>query len=136
LLLNERIFIIPEPYGIYHTENSSLFALTSATIPATEPCLSDPADLIAACPVLKRQLLFDFLAARALKRSYLLIKLGQRRTAMQLLKQHVGGVGRCRMKSVLLYLLAIFAPLLPLIRSLWRRIRRTTYLAVNALPPK
>ena len=69
LLFNEKLGIIPEPHGLYHKEAPELDGCGYKSIPALEPFLSDPRDIIASCPPAKRQVLKRFLALRALKRA-------------------------------------------------------------------
>ncbi len=121
LLLNERIFIIPEPCGVYHTEASGLFGRMLQPVPATEPCLTDPADLIAACPPSKRDLLERYLSEKALDRAMLLVKLGQRRPAKELVNRFAEKQGPYRKKALMIRAIACLSPLLPPIRRVWRR---------------
>jgi GT2 family glycosyltransferase len=121
LLLNEKIVIIPEPHGVYHTEGSALFGRMQLEVPETEPYLSDPADLIEACPPSKRRLLEQFLVVKALDRAMLLVKLGQRRSAIELIDRFVAKRSQYSKRALVIRAIACVAPLVPLVRAIWRR---------------
>lgn len=126
LLFNERIFIIPESHGVYHTEASALFGRMLQPVPTLEPSLSDPADLIESCPPSKRELLELYLTDKALDRAMLLIKLGQRPLAMELVRKLAKRRGRFGKRGIIIMAIACIAPLLPPIRAIWHRIRDLT----------
>ncbi len=120
LLLNEGIVIIPESYGVYHMDGSALFGRrTHLRMPATEPCLSDPANLLESCPSSKRDLLERFLATMALDRAMLLVKLGQKQPAKELINRFAGKQGPYRKKALVIRAIACLSPLLPPIRRIW-----------------
>lgn len=122
LLLNERVLIIPDPHGFYHTDASSLCGRMSTETPTLEPCLSDPDELIAACPASKRALLREFLAARQLARIMLLARLGKKEPALDLINRSFTEAGRVRrMRAMMLRFIAAIAPAAPVLRARWRR---------------
>jgi len=119
LLFNERIWIMPEPYGLYHKEASELDGCGYKTIPALEPFLSDPHDIIASCPTAKRHVLKGFLALRALRRAVMYTKLGQKKIAVELLDRFCNS----RPYTIQLFiarLLTKLAPVLPTVCKAWR----------------
>jgi len=120
LLFNEKIRIMPEPYGLYHKEASELDGCGSKTIPALEPFLSDPHDIIASCPPAKRQVLKRFLALRALKRAVMYTKLGQKKIAVELLDRFCSSGSPYTKELVMARLLTKLAPVLPSVRRAWR----------------
>lgn len=120
LLFNEKICIIPEPYGLYHMEASGLCGCGFKTIPPLEPFLSDPSDIIVFCPQAKRHILKELLSLRALSRAIMYSELGQKKTAVELLDRFCSN-GSPHTKQVLIArLFAGFAPVLPSLRWLWR----------------
>jgi glycosyltransferase involved in cell wall biosynthesis len=123
LIFNERIGIIPEPHGIYHTEASDLYGGGSKNLFAIAPFLKDPGEIIASCPSSKRHILREILAIRALADAESLAKCGRGREAEDLLnsfvKNYCGspkGVFRTR-------LLIRLAPAMPAVRWVWRQTR-------------
>jgi hypothetical protein len=120
LLFNEKICIIPQPYGLYHMEASELCGCEFKTIPPLEPFLSDPSDIIVFCPPAKRHILKEFLSLRALSRAIMYSELGQKKIAVELLDRFCSN-GSPHTKQVLIArLFAGFAPVLPSLRWLWR----------------
>ena len=120
LLFNEKLGIIPEPHGLYHKEASELHGCGYKTIPALEPFLSDPRDIIASCPPAKRQVLKRFLALRALKRAVMYTKLGQKKIAVELLDRFCSSGSPYTKQLFKVRLLTKLAPVLPSVRRAWR----------------
>lgn len=116
LLLNEKVCIVPESYGVYHTDASALCGNAGEAIPAIEPCLSYSAGLVEACPRSKRGLLRRFLKNRALNRTLVLIKLGDRRLARESIKTLLRS-DRGDLRLHLLHALAGIAAIVPSLRS-------------------
>lgn len=128
LLFNERIGIIPESHGLYHTEASALYGCGFTGIPPLEPYLLEPKDLLNACPSEKRTLLRELLQLKALRKSIMYSKLGQKETALWLLKKFCTNFNGYRKKMLFARFLAELSPILPAARRLRRSIRNIGWL--------
>jgi len=119
LLFNEKIAIIPEPHGLYHTEASDLCGRGYSTIPPLEPFLMDPYDIVTSCPPAKRHILREFLSRKALGSAVMYAKLGQKKIAKDLLDRFCSN-GTLNATQVLKgRILADCAPVLPSVRRVW-----------------
>jgi hypothetical protein len=124
LLFNERIGILRECLGVYHRESSDLYCCGLKTVPPIVPILSDPEEIIDACPPEKLSVLRAFLAERALRSAELYSKLGEGRTARQLIRRFCKESRKMRRKILRAKVLAWAAPALPSLRSAWRMGKR------------
>lgn len=116
VVFNERIGIISEPSGIYHTEASELWGYEHKTLLPLEPFLKDPHDIIESCPPAKRDVLHQVLAIRAIEVARVQALWGRRGVAKALIgkfceKQYIN-----RKKVRRVRFMAEVAPVLPLIR--------------------
>jgi glycosyltransferase involved in cell wall biosynthesis len=120
LLFNEKIYVIPEPYGLYHTEASDLYGCGYKTIPPLEPFLIDPRDIIASCPSAKRHILKEYLSLYALSMAVMYSKLGQKKKAVELLNRFCNNSSLYTKQVLMVRLLTEISPILPSIRWFWR----------------
>jgi Glycosyl transferase family 2 len=118
LLFNERIGIIPETCGLYHTEASELFGCGFKTVPPLEPFLEDPSGVIASCPLANRPILKEVLSLRALDRATMYSKWGQKGMATKLLDRFCGNGFPYTKQVLIARLLAVCSPALPSLRRL------------------
>jgi hypothetical protein len=125
LLFNEKICIIPEPYGVYHTEASDLYCGGTKFMPALSPCFAYPEEIVASCPQHKRDILSKYLSMKALNSAVTYCKLGQKEKALELIDRFCRN-GHFTKRAAAVRLLAEFAPLLPSVRKLRRSINQIT----------
>lgn len=123
LILNERIGIIADPHGYYHTEASELHGGQRKDLPPLEPFMIDPRELIPYCPPEKRGLLQEFLRLRALSRARTRALWGRGREAKELLDRFCRNGYENDRAALKVRLLAELAPALPACRWFWRSIR-------------
>jgi len=122
LIFNERVGIIPEPHGKYHHEASGLYHNWDGP-PPIAPFMEDPSEIFASCPPEKQRLLQQVLAIRALSNATTLAMWGQGEKARELLKRFCYGLNPAPRGLRKVQLLAMLAPTLPTVRSLWRYIK-------------
>jgi hypothetical protein len=132
MMFNERIGIIREPLGIYHTEASGLYGGGNFNMEKYPPApyLQNPEDIFNACPPLKWPALKRNLAVEAVEVAERFAKWGRKKDAQALLArfagngcQYIKGISRVRF-------LVKVAPLLPSAR----RIRRAMISLINPAP--
>ena len=126
LAFNETIGVIPEPHVIYHTDASNLYGGGSIVNIQPSPVFEDVEDLLDACPPQTLPLLKRFLAQKAIGTGLRLAKLGYGKDAKRLIQRfHQEGflsANEARKGRVI----ANFAPLLPSIRWIWRKMKPKT----------
>ena len=126
LLFNERIYIIPEPHGLYHREASELYGCnTSDAGSSLQPYFTDPEEIISCCPRHNRDILSKYLSMKALNCAVTYCKLGEKEKALELIDRCCRN-GHFSMRTKALRLLAEVAPLLPSVRKLRRSIYQIT----------
>lgn len=86
VLLNEKVAVSREPLAIFHRKASSLSGNLKEPRPV-EPFLESPAEIYAACPADKRELLSKLLSLRAARTAYYYMIHGCCRDARGLLEQ-------------------------------------------------
>jgi glycosyltransferase involved in cell wall biosynthesis len=120
IIFNERIGVIPEPYGIYHTEASDLYGGGGKVDPLLiQPYLQYPSELLASCSENKRHILKELLARQAFGKAKSFAMLGKRREAKELLNRFNDIVK----PSLKVRLYIELAPVLPTVRWVWRSVR-------------
>ena len=123
LIFHERIGVIPEPLGYYHTDASALWGGYRKSLPPLEPFLIEPKAMIEACPPEKRLLVARMLALRGLAAARTRALLGRGREARELLDRF-NGKGFPDPRSVYeVRLLAAIAPILPAARWVRRWVK-------------
>ena len=122
LVFNERVAVVTEPQGFYHTDASALWGGDSEKLPPLEPFMLDPADLLAACPPEKRPLMREALALRAIGRARSRALWGRGGEARVLLDRFCPDGYPDRKRVARVRWLARFAPLLPPLRWLRRTV--------------
>jgi glycosyltransferase involved in cell wall biosynthesis len=122
LWFNERMGIITEPHGIYHTEASDLssYGHKNQANKQLAPYLIDPTDILDSCPKDKRHLLKKLLAKMAAERAEQLAKFGRGREARKLVDRFRGMWDANLKQKLRLELLIMTAPALPAVRGLWK----------------
>ena len=120
LIFNERIGIIPEPYGLYHTEASDLFGCGYKTIPPLSVYLTHPDDIIASCPPDKRHILNAYLSLRAINNAVIYSKLGEKKKAVELLNRYCSNERYYSKQMLIARLFSTVAPVLPSVRRIWQ----------------
>lgn len=126
LLFNEKIYIIPEPHGVYHRESSELYGCnTSDASLILQPYFTNPEEIIASCPQHKREVLSKYLSMKALNSAVTYCKLGQKEQALELIDRFCRN-GHFTKRTTAVRLLAEVAPLLPSVRKLRRSINQIT----------
>lgn len=120
LLFNEKIGIIPEPYGLYHTEASDLFGCGFKTVPPLSVYLTHPDDIIASCPLDKRHILKAYLSLKALNNSVIYSKLGEKQKAAELLNRYCSSDCSYSKELLTARLFTTVAPILPSVRKIWQ----------------
>jgi len=118
-LFNNKITIIPEPYGLYHTEASELVGCGFDTIPPLSAYLADPEDLVDSCPTEKRHILKGYFSLKALEQTVIYSLLGQGKKASELLHCYCSLDCRYPKQLALARLLIMAAPVLPSVRRIW-----------------
>jgi glycosyltransferase involved in cell wall biosynthesis len=121
LMFNEKIAIIPEPYGIYHTEASDLYGFGFRAISPLEPIFSHADELIAACPPEKQPLLKEYVSIRAMNKSIKYSLLGYGGEARKMLEYCLSR-RRFRMKYIFARALSMISLLLPPLRMFRRKL--------------
>lgn len=132
LLFNEKVCIIPEPYGLYHTEASELYGCGLKTIPNLSPYFTNSEDIIASCPSDKINILKKYLSLKTFDRAIMYCKLGQKRKAVELLDRFCNNGSSYTEQILMVRLLTKLAPLLPSVRRLWR-FAKSTYRQIRTL---
>jgi hypothetical protein len=123
LIFNERIGVIAEPHGFYHTDASALWGGQRRAPLPLEPFMADPGEIVASCPPEKQAVLKELLARRALGRAQTRALWGRAAEAKELLDRFCRN-GYPDPKLVFkVRLLAELAPVLPAVRWLWRSVR-------------
>lgn len=120
LLFNETIGIIPDPYGLYHTEASDLFGCGYKTTPPLSVYLTHPDDIIASCPPDKRHILNAYLSLRAIKNAVIYSKLGEKKKAVELLNRYCSNERYYSKQMLIARLFSTVAPILPSVRRMWQ----------------
>jgi glycosyltransferase involved in cell wall biosynthesis len=120
LLFNEKIWIIPEPYGEYHTEASDLFGCGCKAIPPISVYLTHANDLLACCPPDKIHILRGYLSLRALEQAVMYSKLGQKKVAIELLNRYSNCEPFYSRKLLITRMFSRLSPVLPSVRRIWR----------------
>jgi len=124
LLFNERVGIINEPLGIYHREASDLTACGYKTpLPPPGPYLMDPSEIIAACPLGKREVLRELLAIHALRSAKFRAKCGQGEVAREILERFFPANYPSPKNAYKVRFLIMISPILPTVRLFWSYIR-------------
>jgi hypothetical protein len=124
LLFNEKIYIIPEPHGLYHREASELYGCnTTDASPSLQPYFTNPEDIISSCPQHKRDILSKYLSLKALSSAVTYCKLGQKEKAVELIDRFCRN-GHFTKQAAAVRVMAEFAPLLPSVRKIWRSINQ------------
>ena len=123
LLFNERIGIISEPHGIYHTEASDLCSNSQNRYFEIPPYILHPEDLIASCPQSKKHLKKRLLAVLAIEIVEILAKLGRAKEAQEIFDRFFD-IGYPYSKGLFrVSLLIKLAPILPTARWFWHYIK-------------
>jgi len=120
LIFNERFGIIDEPLVIYHVDASDLFGNAGTNRLSLEPFLQDPEGILEECPREKRPLLRQHLKHRALRKARSYAVLGLTSRAADLLSRFSGKDYPPSRDFAKVWLLTLFAPVLPLFRRPWQ----------------
>jgi glycosyltransferase involved in cell wall biosynthesis len=121
LLFNERVGIINEPLGIYHREASDLTVCDYKTTPG--PYLIDPSEIIAACPLEKRDILRELLAIHAIRSANFRAKCGQGKLAREILERFLTENYSYPKDVYKVRFFIMISPILPTVRLFWSYIR-------------
>jgi glycosyltransferase involved in cell wall biosynthesis len=121
IILNEKIGISTEKLVIYHTEASQLNNNNLSGPHPVEPFLLDPLNIIEHCPLKKRDLLSKILAIRAIHTSIHYAKFGLRKEGEDLLNRYCMYFKPRKYYKAFLY--SKLAPILPLLRVCYRKIK-------------
>ena len=117
ILFNEKIYIIPEPYGLYHTEASGLHGCGYSAIPAVEPYFTDADDILNSCPQEKQHILKNFLSLLAVRRIIMYSKLGEKKIAIELFNRFCKNGSLNNRQLLVTRLFIILSPFLYFLRK-------------------
>jgi len=119
LIFNEKVGIIPESLGIYHTESSDLWGQKKRTPRMLEPFLKEPIEIIEFCPKEKRKLLYELILLRALEVAKSFAINGEKDAAKKLLRQYSTNKYQHGLQRFKIICLVQISSILPILYKIW-----------------
>lgn len=125
IVFNERIGVIRQPMGFYHTEASSLYGGGKMLAFEMEPHMADDSDLMDACPESKRNVMGGLLADMTVAAVRTLALRGQAKEAKTLLRRLLrNNRGPGPVEKMKLLLLVEASRAFPCVRPAWHAAKR------------